>query len=110
MSGLPQVGIHQVAVEVHRHRRGDRGGMPQHLLHHFRVSALRTAERGCAPRAGLWPWRGPARRARAVLAELLRQVDYGPRAMLAFLRPAVFLALDSPARGHRPTGAAGGWC
>jgi len=33
---LPQVGVHQVAVQVHRHRCR---GMPQDPLHHLGISA-----------------------------------------------------------------------
>jgi len=40
--GLPQAGIHQVAIAVHRHCGG---GVPQHPLHHLRVRARGQPQR-----------------------------------------------------------------
>src|SRR5215471_991409 len=43
LSGLPQVGIHQVAVMVHRHCGS---GMPKHALNHLRVCSC--GQLGCS--------------------------------------------------------------
>jgi len=40
--GLPQAGIHQVPIKVHRHRGG---GVPQQPLHHLRVRASGQPQR-----------------------------------------------------------------
>jgi hypothetical protein len=41
---LPQAGIHHVAIQVRRHRRGR---MPEHPLNHLRIRASRQPHRRC---------------------------------------------------------------
>jgi hypothetical protein len=66
---------------------------------------LRATRTNGFPRAVLWPWGGPARRARAGPAtgsiDLTGSTGPLPGVGLA----AVFLALDCPGRGRRVKGA-----
>jgi len=70
----------------------------------IKTAPLRGAGSG-APRAGLWPWRGPARRVRAVPAGWRRWSAWLYRQALQERHAAAFLAPDSPSRGRQVKGA-----
>ena len=76
-----------------------------HDIFVIKTAPLRGAGSG-APRAWLWPWRGPARRARAVPSHGAALSRYGQSGWLgAVASTPVLLAFDCPAPGRRVQGA-----
>jgi hypothetical protein len=78
-------------------------GLPKFAVITHQAAPLRGAEAG-APRAGLWPWRGPARRARAAPATAGRCPDMamGRLGVTAAIRPpGVRLSCSRPPRPGR---------